>query len=93
MAFVFCFVVFDKLTVLSIRTIKKLGKHSYGLYLCHYPILGIIAEVVERVAPGVASEGWLLLPLLFVLTVTSAMLLMEGVSKLPAKRFYRYLFG
>ncbi|MCP4536096.1 MAG: acyltransferase [Chloroflexi bacterium] len=92
-ALVFCFVIFDKLTVPSIRTAKKLGAHSYGLYLCHYPILGIIAKVIERVVPGVASQGWLLLSLLFVLTVAFAMLLMEGVSKLPAKRFYRYLFG
>lgn len=92
-ALVFCFVVFDKLTVPSIRTVKKLGTHSYGLYLCHYPVLGIIAEVVGRAVPWVVSQGWLLLPLLFALTVTSAMLMMEGVARLPVKRFYRYLFG
>lgn len=92
-ALVFCFVVFDKLTVRMDATVKKLGTHSYGLYLCHYPILGIIAEVIERGVPGLFSQGWLLLPLLFVLAVASAMLLMEGVSRLPTKRFYRYLFG
>jgi hypothetical protein len=31
--------------------------------------------------------------LLFALTVTSAMLIMEGMARLPVKRFYRYLFG
>jgi surface polysaccharide O-acyltransferase-like enzyme len=93
MVLVLCFVVFDKLTVPSVRTVKKLGARSYGLYLCHYPVLGIVAEVVERITPWVVSQGWLLLPLLFALTVASAMLMMEAVARLPTKRFYRYLFG
>ncbi len=90
---VFCFVAFDKLTTPFSRTVKKLGTHSYGLYLCHYPILGIIARVIKRVTPWLAFQGWLLLPVLFVLTVASAMLLMESVARLRLKRLYRYLFG
>jgi surface polysaccharide O-acyltransferase-like enzyme len=92
-ALVFCFVAFDKLSTPFSPTVKKLGTHSYGLYLCHYPILGIIAMVIERLMPWLASQAWLLLPLLFVLTVVCAMLLMEGIARLPLKRFYRYLFG
>ena len=92
-ALIFCFIVFDRLTVPFARTVKKLGTHSYGLYLCHYPILGIIAMVIERVAPWMISQGWLLLPLLFALTIAAAMLMMESVGRTPVKRFYRYLFG
>lgn len=91
----FCFIVFDKLTLppnLN-RTVKKLGTHSYGLYLCHYVFLGIIATVIERAVPWVASQGWLFLPVLFVLIIVLSMLLMEGIARLPTKRFYRYLFG
>ena len=89
---ILCFVVFDRTTVLFSRTIKNLGTHSYGLYLCHYPLLGIIAKVV-RTVPWVSSQGWLVLPLLFGLTIVLSMLLMESVARLPTKRVYRYLFG
>ncbi len=92
-ALIFCFVVFGKLTVPFSRTVRKLGAHSYGLYLCHYPILGVIATGIERVAPWAASQGWLLLPLLFASTITFSMLIMKGVGRLPVRRFYRYLFG
>jgi len=92
-ALILCFVAFDRLTVPFSRTVNKLGTHSYGLYLCHYPILGVIATVIERIAPWVASQGWLFLPLLFGLTIVFSMSMMEGIARLPTKRFYRYLFG
>jgi peptidoglycan/LPS O-acetylase OafA/YrhL len=92
-ALVLCFVAYDKLPLPFSRTVNKLGTHSYGLYLCHYPLLGILARVIARVAPWVAAQGWLFLPLLFGLTVALSMLLMEGVARLPTKRLYRYLFG
>jgi len=92
-ALICCFVALDKLPMPFSRTINELGTHSYGLYLCHYPILGIIAKVIQHATPWVASQEWLLLPLLFGLTVALSMLLMAGMSRLPTKRFYRYLFG
>ena len=92
-ALILCFVVYDRLSVPFSRTANKMGTRSYGLYLCHYPILGIVASVVRRVAPWVASQGWLFLPLLFGLTVALSMLLIEGMARLPTKRYYRYLFG
>lgn len=92
-AFVLCFVAFDRLKVPFNRTVSKLGTYSYGLYLCHYPFLGIIAKVIRGIEPWVFSQGWLFLPLLFALTIVLSMLLMEGVARLPTRRFYRYLFG
>jgi len=92
-ALVFCFVVFDRSPMPFSRAVNKLGTHSYGIYLCHYPIMGILAKVIERATPWVASQGWLLLPLLFGLTVALSMLLMASVAWLPTKRFYRYLLG
>ena len=90
---IFCFVASDEISVPFDRTIKKLGTHSYGLYMSHYPVLGILARVFGRVAPWLTSQGWLFLPVLFVLTVALSTLLMDLISRLPTKRFYRYLFG
>lgn len=92
-AIIFCFAAFDKMSVPFDRAIKKLGTHSYGLYMSHYPVLGILARVFSRIAPWLTSQGWLFLPVLFVLTVALSTLLMDLVSRLPTKRFYRYLFG
>jgi surface polysaccharide O-acyltransferase-like enzyme len=90
---VLCLVVYDRLRVPADRTVKSLGTHSYGLYLCHYPVLGVLARVIELGTPWLASQGWLYLPLLFGLTVGLSMLLMESLARLPTKRIYRYLFG
>jgi len=92
-AFVLCFAAFDRLKPPFNRSINKLGTRSYGLYLVHYPILGVTAKIIHRLIPRLASQGWLLLPLLFALTVSLSMALMEGMARLPAKRFYHYLFG
>jgi len=90
---VLCFVAFGRLSVPAGRVVNNLGTHSYGLYLCHYPVLGILAKAAELAAPWLVSLGWLYLPLLFGLTVGFSMLLMESLARLPTKRFYRYLFG
>jgi peptidoglycan/LPS O-acetylase OafA/YrhL len=91
---ILCFLVFDQISAIPFNhTITKLGVHSYGLYLSHYLVLSITARLIQMIMPGVASQGWLLLPLLFILTVVLARGLMEGVARLPTKRFYRYLFG
>lgn len=92
-ALILCFAAFDKIRLPFDRLVNRLGVHSYGLYLCHYPVLGITAKIIERFAPWVARQGWLLLPLLFGLTVALSMLLMEGAARLPTKRFYHYVFG
>jgi len=91
--FILCFVAFDNIPVPFSRTITKLGAHSYGLYLSHYLMLGLTARAITAIVPWVATQGWLYLPLLFVLTVALCRGLMESVARLPTKRFYRYLFG
>ncbi len=91
-ALILCFMVFDRITVPFNRLITRLGSRSYGLYLSHYPILGITARVLKAIVPGAASQWWLFLPL-FILTVAFSRGLMEGVARLPTRRFYRYLFG
>ena len=94
MALLLCFLAYDRLKVPYNRTINNLGTHSYGLYLCHYVILGIMAKIIARLIPWIATQGWLFQPLLFISTIALSMLLMQSATRLPAaKRFYRYVFG
>ena len=92
-ALIACFAAYDRLTVPFQRVITQLGTRSYGLYLAHYPILGLSAKLIHRLTPALAAQRWLLFPTLFAVTLALSMLLMETISRLPAKRFYHYLFG
>jgi peptidoglycan/LPS O-acetylase OafA/YrhL len=89
-----CFVAADKLTVPFRRFVVTLGSHTYGYYLTHYVILGIVGRVIQRFWPWLDAQGWLLVLVLFLLTTALSMLLIEGWARLPViNRFHRYLFG
>jgi len=88
-----CFIVYEKIELPLNKFIIQLGTRSYGLYLSHYVILGLLGRFFRGVLPWLTGQGWLLLPLLFVLTTLLAMGLMEVAARLPFKRFYRFVFG
>jgi peptidoglycan/LPS O-acetylase OafA/YrhL len=88
-----CFIVFDRIEAPLNKQITKLGTRSYGLYLSHYVILGVLGKLFERVLPPSLSPGWLVFPLLFALTTVLAALMMEIVARSPAKTLYKYIFG
>lgn len=92
LAFVACFIVFDSIKVPIQKRITKLGTRSYGLYLSHYVILGILGKLFQYVLPA-SIPGWIIFPLLFVLTTVLAAALMEFVVRSPAKPIYKYVFG
>ena len=92
-AIMMCFLVFDKLPIPFKSTIIKMGARSYGLYLSHYVILGLVGKAIHFIAPWSDLQGWWLIPALFLVTITLSMTLMEIASKLPAKQFYRLVFG
>lgn len=93
-ALLFCFAAYERLQIPYQRIVNDLGTRSYGIYLCHYVILGLLAEIIERLTPWLSHRGWLYQPLLFGLTVILSMLLMHSTTRLPpTRRFYRYIFG
>lgn len=88
-----CFLVYENIPVPFKNTVVKLGARSYGLYLSHYVILGLVGKVIHHVAPWSDLQGWWLIPALFLVTVVISMTMMEIVSRLPSKQFYRVVFG
>lgn len=93
LAFVACFIVYENIKLPLNNQLIKMGTRSYGLYLSHYVILGILGKVLQRILPDALQQGWLIFPTLFILTAVLAMLLMEIVARSPFKRIYRYIFG
>jgi peptidoglycan/LPS O-acetylase OafA/YrhL len=92
-AIMICFLVYENIPIPFKNIVVKLGARSYGLYLSHYVILGLVGKAIHLVAPWSDLQGWWLIPVLFLITVFLSMTLMELVSRLPTKHVYRLVFG
>jgi hypothetical protein len=92
-AILICFLIYEKIPIPFRNVVIKLGARSYGLYLSHYVILGIVGKVIHYVAPWSDLQGWWLIPALFLITVVLSISLMEIASRLPVKQYYRLVFG
>jgi peptidoglycan/LPS O-acetylase OafA/YrhL len=92
-AFILCFLAFDKVTIPGSKTVHQLGKSSYGIYLLHPKVLEFIARVVRQITPWILAYQIVFCSSLVVVGVGVPFLFMTAVSKSPARRAYRYLFG
>jgi peptidoglycan/LPS O-acetylase OafA/YrhL len=76
-----------------VRTLEKIGKRSYGLYLTHLIILNLCLLLIQGLVRGVLRSPFLLFPILLALGIVIPMVLMELAARGPTRRVYRYLFG
>jgi len=90
---IICFLTFEKIPIPFKNIVIKLGARSYGLYLSHYVILGMVGKAIHCVAPWSDLQGWWLIPTLFLVTVFLSYSLMDISSRMPTKQFYRLVFG
>jgi peptidoglycan/LPS O-acetylase OafA/YrhL len=77
----------------KVRTLEKLGRKSYGLYLTNLLFLDLVLFGIHLFAPGLFSYPVLLPPILFALTMGVALTAMDGFTRLPTRTMYRYVFG
>ena len=92
-AFILCFLAFDKVTIPGSKMFRQLGKSSFSIYLLHPKVLEFAARVIRQIAPWMLAHQVVFQPLLVVMGVGGPLLFMAAVSKSPARRFYRHLFG
>ncbi len=76
------------------RQLEKVGKKSYGLYLSHLIALDLVLLVIQLFVPWLFNYQILLQPILFTLTLSIPLLVMNSMMRLPKIRpVYRYVFG
>lgn len=91
--FILCFLAFDRATIPGSRVIYRLNRSSFGIYLLHPTVLEFVARLIRQVMPRLLAHQVILQPLLVALGVGVPLSFMTIVSKSPARRLYRYLFG
>ena len=92
-AFILCYLSFDKLTVPLSSFFHELGRKTYGIYLLHYAVLEFSARVIRQIVPHLLAYQVLFALVLVSLGAGLPLLFMIAVSKSPLRRYYRYLFG
>ena len=75
------------------RTLERVGRRTYGIYLTHQIVIYIVAEILLVLLPVVAGYPIILSLLLLIVALEVPLLLMEAAGRGPTKRIYRYVFG
>jgi membrane-bound acyltransferase YfiQ involved in biofilm formation len=92
-AFVLCFLAFDKIQIPLSNLMAQFGSRIYGIYLVHPQVLTLVAKAVYHFVPGLLASQILFQPLLVISGLATPLLLMAAVARSPARRTFRYLFG
>jgi fucose 4-O-acetylase-like acetyltransferase len=93
LAFIMSFLAYDKLVLPQSERLGELGTKSYGVYLIHAPAQEYMARAVAVLIPALLAVQAIFQPLLWLAGLGAPLLLMWLVSRSPANRYYRYLFG
>jgi surface polysaccharide O-acyltransferase-like enzyme len=91
--FVLCFLSVRELPQRFTRLLQYLAARSYGIYLVHGPVGGLVARVIRRMAPSIAGRPWLLGAVVLMASLAGPLLLMEGMRSTPLRKAYRVSFG
>ena len=92
--FIFTFLAFEKVSVPYSKTVLKLGRRSYGIFLMHLLFIGFVTpKIVYHLLPWALGHQVLYQPILIISAVGFSYLFMSFVAKSRFKGAYRYLFG
>jgi peptidoglycan/LPS O-acetylase OafA/YrhL len=92
-AFIWTFLAFSDLRVPATPAVSALGSKSFGIYLVHSPVMEYFSRGLYHLAPWVLGHPIVMLPALIVVGLAVPLVLMQIVSRSPARRFYAYQFG
>jgi peptidoglycan/LPS O-acetylase OafA/YrhL len=76
-----------------LKPLEWVGRMSYGLYLMNLIVADALIWLLQYTWPAFLSFQIVLEPFLFVATLAIPLLLMRGLSRLPMRGAYRYVFG
>lgn len=92
-ALILTFLAFGDLRPPVSDSLGALASKSFGIYLVHSPVMTYLARGLYHVAPWLLGQPVLLVPVLIAAGLGVPLLLMQLVSRSPARPLYVYQFG
>lgn len=93
LAFLLCFLAYEKVMIPYSKNLSQLGGKSLGIYLAHGPIMFIVATILYKLTPWMLGRQIIYQGLLIIFGLGVSILAMEIVSRSRLRVFYHYLFG
>lgn len=93
LAFMMAFLAFEKAPMPLAKLFTQLSSKSYGIYLTHTIVLGIVAWWFYRFLPELLAYQPIFQPLLVAFGIGIPLITMIWISRSPAGKMYRFLFG
>ncbi len=91
--FLLAFLAFDRFPLLLNKKVEYVGSRSFGIYLSHSLILILASKVIFNLAPFLLQYQILFQPILITLGLAIPLVMMQVMTKTPARRFYSVFFG
>ena len=92
-AFILAILAVSQTALPFARSVEWLGGRTYGIYLIHLIAMEYFARALYHFIPTVLGYQIILQPLLIAVGLAVPLGLMWLVSRTPANRYYRYIFG
>jgi membrane-bound acyltransferase YfiQ involved in biofilm formation len=93
LTFMMAFLAFEKSPMPLSKLFTQLSSKSYGIYLTHTIVLGVVAWWFYRFMPDMLAYQAIFQPLLVASGIGIPLVLMIWISRSPASKMYRFLFG
>ena len=93
LAFLLCFVAFDRMVIPFSKELAYLGTKSFGIYLVHSPALELGARAMYHLAPWLLAQQLVLQPFLILVGFAVPLALIFLVERSPVRRYYSYVLG
>lgn len=77
----------------AVKRFENIGRKAYGLYLTHLIVVSATLLLIQNFVPWLLGYQLALQVVLLAIALSVPLLLMEGISRAPKQKIYRYLFG
>jgi hypothetical protein len=93
LAFILCFLAFDKVSLPFAKEFSYIGTMSLGIYMANIPAIYIVAVLMYFVTPWALGQQLVYQIVLITAGLGGPLLLMAFTRRSPARVAYRYVFG
>jgi hypothetical protein len=92
-AFIFLVPTIKRETIPLYKSLEKVGRKAYGLYLMNLICLSLVLIAIRALFPALLNFQIIIQPVLFISGLAIPLVIMSIVERIPARNAYHYIFG